>query len=60
MIYYVIFMTGFAGFLLGLLCKSNIKGKAQNKKCSKNCEVKKCKIDKTYGNFLEYDGSEKA
>ncbi|MBQ0083873.1 MAG: hypothetical protein KBS52_03805 [Clostridiales bacterium] len=60
MIYYVIFITGFAGFLLGALLFRCSTAKTKTKKNSKNCEGKKCRIDRAYGDFFEYDGSEKA
>lgn len=59
MIYYSIIITGFAGLLFGLCLNKNHKAKQSKKKCSENCQ-KKCEIGNTYGNFLEYDGSEKA
>lgn len=61
MIYYVIFITGFTGFLAGLLLSGRQKSKTQNgKECSKSAKACKCEIENAYGGFLSYDGSEKA
>ena len=60
MIYYLVFITGLAGFLLGTVCTEKIRTKTKTHKDSKHCENKKCLINRQYGDFLEYDGSEKA
>ena len=61
MLYFSIFMTGLAGFLLGIICAgSRAHKECPNQKCAKNCRSQKCEIEYGYGDFFDYDGSERA
>ena len=61
MLIFTLIITGFAGFLLGIIVSDSKPGKKAQKPQVKKCRGdKNCVIANGYGDFFMYDGSEKA